>query len=228
MRQIKLLLILFLLFICCLRSQAQYKAKYIQDKTIDWGIHISPLVYGTKGYAAGAGFSKPLGPKMMGHITAAYIYMGYLNGEFMRSDGLELTPRILFFPDRVVNHKGFVYGFEVPVSYHTIKDGKWKSYQTLGGVVPVSYQRYEHIKAKMFQTGLGFQTGLRTHKRNSRAFWQPTLTLGLLYQKLSDYTETEELDAFMSQKSGLGLYFKLEVAIGFYKFKKKTVSVLSL
>ena len=228
MRLIKLLLILFLLFVLNLSSKAQYKANYVRDKTIDWGIHISPVISGIKTNAFGLGFSKPVGPKLMGHITASYIYWGQLNGESMSANGLELSPRILYFPDPVDNYKGLIIGLEVPVSYHTIRDAKWANVYTIGGVMPVRYEKYEHIKAKMFQTGLGFQVGLRTHKRNHRVFWQPTMTLGLLYQTLSDYEESVKLNAFERQATGFACYYKLEIAIGFYKFKKKTISTLSL
>ncbi len=228
MHLFRLLIILFLLSVLRFNLQAQYDDIYVEDKTIDWGIHISPLVGGIKTMAFGLGFSTPIGPKLMGHVTASYIYMGLLNGATMKSNGLELSPRILFFPDPIDDYKGLIFGVEVPVSYHTIKDGRWASYQTIGGVVPVNYKKYENIKAKMFQTGLGFQVGIRTHKRNYRVFWQPTATLGVHYQKLSDYTETKKLDAFTSQDTGLGLYYKIEIAIGFYKFKKKTISTLSL
>ncbi|MFZ1358115.1 MAG: hypothetical protein WAS28_06480, partial [Saprospiraceae bacterium] len=77
----------------------------------------------------------------------------------------------------------------------------------------------------------------RTHKRNYRLFWQPTITFGALYQKLYGYTEVAQdqfndfnaIDApYAGQNTGITGYLKLELSFGLYRYKKETIKVLQL
>lgn len=227
-------------FICCgffwniLNSDAQSNYRFSEDKVIKDGFHIAPVILSTKGYAFGVGYAVPLKPRLMFHGTLGYMVMSYLDQSEINAQGIAIHPSIIFFPDRSPNYKGIILGLEMPVLFYNMKKHNWISRTVTGEENTFVYEEYQRTNAKAFQAGLGAKFGFRTHRKNTTFFWQPTLTVGALYQRLNKYTEQDEFsdfffdNPFIRQDSNFAPYFKLEVAFGLYRYKKEKVKTLEL
>ncbi len=217
-------------------ASAQNGLRFSEDLVVRDGFHITPVMMSTKGYSFGIGYAKPIRSKLMFHITAGYIPYSYLNGEETRAVGVSLHPAVLFFPDRVDNFKGVVMGIEMPIMFYNMRRHDWISRTSTGEETTFVYSEYQLTNAKALQTGLGAKFGFRTHRRNQPLFWQPTFTIGALYQKLFNYTEAEPQfndfeplgNVYTRQNTGVTLYVKFEVCIGLYRFKKEKIKVLEI
>jgi hypothetical protein len=219
------------------QAKAQDGISYSEDKVIRDGFHISPIMPTTKGFSFGIGYSRPVRSKLLFHGTIAYIPQSQLDGESINATGFSINPSLLYFPDRVDNYKGIVFGIEMPILYYKMQRHDWNWRTSTGDEETFVYQEYQYTKAHALQAGLGAKVGFRTHKRNYRLFWQPTITFGALYQKLYGYTEVAQdqfndfiaVDApYAGQNTGITGYLKLELSFGLYRYKKETIKVLQL
>lgn len=231
--------LLYILVICSFFCgmhvmNAQTNFRYSEDRVIRDGFHVAPVIVSTKGYAFGVGYAIPLKPRLMFHGTLGYLVTSYLDQLEINAQGIVLSPSVIFFPDRSPNYKGIILGLEMPLMFYNMKKHNWISRTVTGEENTFIYEEYERTNAKAFQAGLGAKFGLRTHRKNTTFFWQPSLTFGVLYQHLMNYTEQDNFNdfifdnPFISQNTGVAPYFKLEVAFGLYRYKKGTVKTLEL
>jgi|GEM_PF-1344874 len=229
---------LFLSLIILLPSAIIAQEAFIsRDKLIRDGFHIAPIAPTTKGFTFGIGYSRPVAPKMMAHITLAYLPVSVLNGERINSAGVALTPAWIYFPGRIDNYKGFTFGAELPISFYNMHKQEWISNTAINEVSTFEYERYRNTEANALQVGLAARFGFRTHRRNYRFFWQPNVCLGFLYQQLYGLKEDDLLpnisdikrrDSFARQDNGFAPYARLEIVFGLYRFKKQTVQAVEL
>lgn len=226
-------LLLFIPVLCF----AQREVFITEGKLIRDGFHIAPLVPTTKGLTFGAGYSRPVSPKMLFHSTLCYMPFSTLNGNEINTIGFALTPSLLYLPGRTDNYKGIIVGVEMPIMYYTMRLHDWKSNTSVGQTGTVVYSQYNYVKANALQAGLGARFGFRTQKRNHPFFWQPSVSFGVLAQKLFNYVEDESrlntfgirsTSKFEAQNDGFAPYAKLELAFGLYRFKKQKIKELEL
>jgi len=228
---------LFIILMASLNSYGQRAVAITEDKVIRDGFHIAPLVPTTKGLTFGVGYSRPISPKLLFHTTLCYMPTSSLDGQTINARGGAITPAILYLPGRTDNYKGIIMGVELPIMFYNMRRHDWVTQTSIGPEGTVVYNKYNYINANALQGGLGARFGFRTQRRNNAFFWQPSVSFGILAQKLFNYEEVEPvfdnfglqpISEFASQKNGIAPYAKLEVAFGLYRFKKERQQVLEL
>jgi len=227
--------ILILLVLCSVTLRAQ-DIIVREERVIKDGFHIAPVGLTSKGYTIGIGYSKPIAPSLMFHGTVGYLLNSFLENTEASAAGVQITPSLLYFPDKTDNYKGVTLGLELPVFYYKVNRSWWVSNTSLNEISTFEYQKYHTVNATALQGGIALRFGFRTHKLNHAFFWQPNISGGFLFQKLKGYTEASNISTesyplnenFRRQNSGVAPYYRLEVAFGLYRYKAESIKVIEM